>query len=259
MSTTEAGIGGRNIDPRATGYRPLEMDDMEPREIEREIDATRADMKQTLDALEHRLSFDRLVELTIGRIKDRGGEFAGNLTDAATQNPVPALLTSIGLGWMMLTSRRGVRSEHRFGNGDHSARDSSGLGDSLASTRDTVRRAVDSTRGTLQQAADSSHEAIQRATESLRAGSETAKEQFDVARERMDRLLDEQPLLLGAFGMAVGAVIGAMLPTTENEDRWLGPVRDKASDLVAETARPDPDPASPHQQQSSADSEARPL
>jgi ElaB/YqjD/DUF883 family membrane-anchored ribosome-binding protein len=214
-------------------------------------------MKATLDALEHRLSFDRLVELTLGRIKDRSGEFAGNLTDAATQNPVPALLTSIGIGWMMLTSRRGARSDHHgSGNGDHGAPEGSGLGGSLASTRDTMRRAVDSTRGTLQHAADSSHEAIEHATESLRAGSEKAKEQFDVARERMDRLLDEQPLLLGAFGMAVGAVLGAILPTTENENRWLGPIRDKTSDLVAETIRPNS--GSTDQDRSGADTEARP-
>jgi hypothetical protein len=239
MSTTETDLGSRNVDSQSRGYRPIELDDREPREIEREIDATRADMKATLDALEHRLSFDRLVELTIGRIKDRGGEFAGNLTDAATQNPVPALLTSIGLGWMMLSSHRGARGNHNgFGNGD-SGGESSELGGSVAATRDTVRRAVDSTRGTLQHAADSSHEAIEHATESLRAGGEKAKEQLDVARERMDRLLNEQPLLLGAFGIAVGAVIGALLPATENENRWLGPVRDKTSDLVAEAVHGD--------------------
>jgi hypothetical protein len=76
--------------------------------IERDIDATRADVRATLAALERRLSFDRLVEMTVGRIRERGGEFAGNLTDTATQNPVPVLLTSIGLGWMMLMSRRGA-------------------------------------------------------------------------------------------------------------------------------------------------------
>src|SRR5690348_16316730 len=86
-----------------------DVEEREPQVIEREIDATRADMRATLEALERRFSFDRLVDMTVGRVRARGGEFAGNLTDAATQNPMPLLLTAIGVGWMMLTSRRGSR------------------------------------------------------------------------------------------------------------------------------------------------------
>jgi hypothetical protein len=44
----------------------------------------------------------------------------------------------------------------------------------------------------------------------------------------MDRLLHEQPLMLGAVGLAVGALIGALVPATEHEDRFIGGVRDEA-------------------------------
>src|SRR6187455_1677062 len=87
--------------------------DREPHAIERDIDATRADMRATLEALERRFSFDRLVDLTVGRVRERGGEFAGNLTDAATRNPVPLLLTAVGVGWMMLASRSGNHGSKR--------------------------------------------------------------------------------------------------------------------------------------------------
>jgi hypothetical protein len=40
--------------------------------------------------------------------------------------------------------------------------------------------------------------------------------------------LEEQPLILGALGIALGAAIGAALPTTEQENRLLGPARDQA-------------------------------
>jgi hypothetical protein len=47
-------------------------------------------------------------------------------------------------------------------------------------------------------------------------------------REGFNSLLSEQPLLLGAMGIAVGAAIGAALPSTEQEDRLFGSTRDKA-------------------------------
>jgi hypothetical protein len=36
-------------------------------------------------------------------------------------------------------------------------------------------------------------------------------------------------IILGALGLAVGAAIGAMLPSTEQEDRLQRPARDKTS------------------------------
>jgi hypothetical protein len=124
MSTTEMDRG--NFEDVAR--RDLrDDDDREPQAIERDIDATRADMRATLEALERRFSFERLIDMTVGRIRERGGEFAGNLTDAATQNPMPLLLTSIGLGWMMLASRRGSRGNSAYSNsGDYDYHEGTG-------------------------------------------------------------------------------------------------------------------------------------
>lgn len=56
-----------------------------------------------------------------------------------------------------------------------------------------------------------------------------ARHQYDRARSGAEYLAHEQPLVLGALGLAVGAAIGASLPTTQREDRWMGETRD---DLV---------------------------
>lgn len=245
-----------------------DLDDREPRVIEREIDATRADMRATLEALERRFSFDRLVDMTVGRIRARGGEFAGNLTDAATQNPMPLLLTTIGLGWMMLTSRRGrnASSGSRHWADERGGTIKEGMGNvreragraadqvhgAVDSTRETLQHAADSTRQTLQHAADSTRETLQHAAsssretfeqtaESLRGGAsraiEATREQAEMMRERVDRLLHEQPLMLGALGLAAGAIIGALLPTSEHEGRYLGDMRDKTIKDVAQKSR----------------------
>ena len=50
-------------------------------------------------------------------------------------------------------------------------------------------------------------------------------------------MLEEQPLVLGAVALALGAVLGATLPTTRIENRYLGPTRDDLQDRVGEYAR----------------------
>jgi hypothetical protein len=48
------------------------------------------------------------------------------------------------------------------------------------------------------------------------------------ARHGVLRTLDEQPLMLGAIGLAIGAALGAALPPSETEDRLMGEARDEA-------------------------------
>jgi ElaB/YqjD/DUF883 family membrane-anchored ribosome-binding protein len=249
-------------------------DEREPQAIERSIDATRADMRATLEALERRFSFERLVDMTVGRIRERGGEFAGNLTDAATRNPIPLLMVSIGVGWMMLASRRGSEANGAYysGSGDYTGdqheragmlrekarhlRERAGhlreraseaadkVHGAMDSARETVHgatasmhSALDSTRETWKHAAESSRHTVEHTAESLRSGASRAAEVTRAQAERMTRLLHEQPLMLGALGLAAGAIIGALLPTTEHEGRMLGDVRNKAMKEVAQKSR----------------------
>ncbi|MGH6899967.1 MAG: hypothetical protein ACREJ5_26005 [Geminicoccaceae bacterium] len=50
-------------------------------------------------------------------------------------------------------------------------------------------------------------------------------------------MLHEQPLVLGAIGLAVGAAIGAALPKTETEDEWMGDTRDRLKDQAGRVSR----------------------
>jgi hypothetical protein len=51
-------------------------------------------------------------------------------------------------------------------------------------------------------------------------------------REGVHNLFEEQPLIVGALGVALGAAIGAALPRTEQEDRLLGEIRDNAVSAI---------------------------
>jgi hypothetical protein len=56
-------------------------------------------------------------------------------------------------------------------------------------------------------------------------------------RRTVADVLESEPLVLGALGLAVGAAVGAMLPRTEIEDRYLGETRDKLREEAASFAQ----------------------
>lgn len=54
------------------------------------------------------------------------------------------------------------------------------------------------------------------------------------AADRLGDLAEDQPLLLGILGMALGAAVGAALPRTRTEDRLLGDTRDAVVGRLSE-------------------------
>ena len=57
------------------------------------------------------------------------------------------------------------------------------------------------------------------------------------ASDQFFHQLNDNPLVLAAIGMAVGAAVGGSLPRTRQEDRRLGPLGDKARREVKRVAR----------------------
>jgi len=65
---------------------------------------------------------------------------------------------------------------------------------------------------------------------------EMSKEQLYRARSSVNQMIDEQPLIVGALGIALGAALGATLPSTRRENELLGEARDNLLDKVKQTA-----------------------
>ena len=92
------------------------MSDTEsPEEIARDIERTRADISLKLEALQERLSPSVLlnealamdkVQNTLKSVGAGSAEFAGNVGRAISSNPLPVILTGVGVAWMALASSR---------------------------------------------------------------------------------------------------------------------------------------------------------
>ena len=222
----------------------------DPATLEREIDQTRANMDRTLGALERKFSPGQLLDQAMEFARENGGEFANNLGRSVKENPVPALLTAVGIAWMVASSNRPKPSladayDDRYARDDLNAVEiddtayEDDAGDQKEGLTDKAQRLKASAEGSLSEAGQRVKSAAERARQKLagtkdtvsaglRRSSGTAQLQTQRVREGFNSLLTEQPLLLGALGIAVGAAIGAALPATEQEDRLFGSARDKA-------------------------------
>lgn len=121
----------RNRDPHGA-YAPGRADSDDPAAIRAEIERTRQRMSHTVDELGYRLNPDRLKsrvkqnihDATVGKAEnmariavDRADETRHSIMDTLRDNPVPAAMVGIGLGWLLVNGRRdhevGYHGEYR--------------------------------------------------------------------------------------------------------------------------------------------------
>lgn len=95
------------------------MDERSSERIERDIERTRADMSETIDALERRLSPGELFDEFWGRVKS--GDAGANVGETIRDHPVPLALMGLGLGWLAIekaTESRTAQLRSRHGHGE---------------------------------------------------------------------------------------------------------------------------------------------
>jgi Protein of unknown function (DUF3618) len=214
-------------------------------ELEREVRQSRAEVEDTLDEIQDRLSPGQWVDEVAHYVRDNGGEFARNFGRIVRQNPVPATMVGVGLVWMMLSSRRHnglprsadltpddpfdpdwpeVGSDPRQFGSEEGAGE--GLSDAAASSWEAAKEGagrVGRFAGTARERAASMGADMSR--RARRTGAQARR--YGVrAREGFLHTLQRQPLVLGALGLAAGAVLGAALPPTRREDELMGEASD---------------------------------
>jgi Protein of unknown function (DUF3618) len=236
---TSGSTGASDLDPEA---------ERRTREIQGEIASTRAELSETIDALQERLRPGNIVSDATERVKtatservrdmaDRASGTAQGLMEEARHNAVPALMIGAGVAWMLMD-----RSRHRSGryreHAEYSTPRHGAYGTNYAGTEEyyesSARYADEEYGYDRSWTGGRSSEGMSRWARD--AGSE-ARHTARRATNGFQRMLHENPLLVGAAAMLLGAAIGASLPETERENEWMGETRDTVLDKAQETAQ----------------------
>ena len=76
-------------------------------ELEREVDRERERVSATIDELQSRASMGNIVDQLVKAVGENGGDISRNVGRSIRENPMAALLTGVGLAWLMAGSSRG--------------------------------------------------------------------------------------------------------------------------------------------------------
>ena len=241
--------GSVDVPSQAPGADP--NTDARTRELRAEIERTREDLTETVDAIQEKLRPGNLAAIatssavdkvkhvastttetvkdiastTTERVKDMAQNVAGTteewwesnrstgIVGRIRDNPLPALLAGAGLTWLALCDSEPRRRQASRGEPPTSV-------DWRSSPESAPRHSTESMgKGSAprQLAADT--------RESLRAG-----------RDRLETMVRDYPLAVGAAALIIGASLGMAVPESERENEWMGEARDSAVQRAQEAA-----------------------
>lgn len=238
-------------------------------QAERDVEASRDRVERTVDALRGKMDTGAIIE-EVGRYLNTSGasEMVANLGRQVRENPLPLVLVGAGLAWLALGN--GPRLEPRarledqkwdaeddFGRTEPAGRGLAGkaanglkqAGSAIGKfAGDVVDEAKSLASGATSTASDliagaehgvegmvgSSRVASHRVAGTAKHAASSLQDYTRRAEHGLARFVQEEPLAVGAIGLALGAAVGAMLPSTPVEDRLMGETRDN---LLAEAER----------------------
>jgi hypothetical protein len=174
----------------------------DPEALERAAERIRADLDRTLDALERKLSPSQLLDRSLTYLREHGGEMVDAVGDSVRRHPVPILLSVAGLGWLIVSS---VRKREAI---DVTPIDDTPIDDTLET--------------------ESLYAEPHFPPRRFRDRVSAARAQTRRAQYRAVSALEDRPFLFGGLAVAIGALLGAVIPSTHYEDKIVGQVRDRA-------------------------------
>jgi hypothetical protein len=191
------------------------------------------------------------------------GSFVDSVITAARENPIAAALIGGGALWLLIGSeklksaasitsttfpssdtatrrQKSARSRYEATPAPPTAPEmdhegSFGLGESLhdarTATSDAVSKAAGQMKDRFDEGTDYAWDMIGQLDEIL-----PGKETFTRAQSSLADLLDRQPLVLGAIGLAVGAAVAGAFQSSDLENEWVGEYSDSVKGELNERA-----------------------
>lgn len=238
-----------------------------------QVEETRAEMSGTIDAIQQKLSPENLAQqaketvrdATIGKVEDAlntatdtvqqaasaaedtAASVGSTLIETIKQNPVPAALAGLGLGWLIMEARKsssqpsarnysgpygGVYTGYTRGEGYSPYPGmpyTPQAGEYGNQSQGMVGQAVDGAQQTAGQVVDTAQQAAGQVASTVQYGAQQATSTFQ-------QMLQERPLAVGAGAIAVGLAIGLAIPETPQENQLMGQARETVVSKVEQAA-----------------------
>ena len=223
-------------------------------ELERRAETSRAELAQTVDALQSRVSPGALRADVRNYVRGNPLQAAAIAVGAAypvwrMMAAIPAPLLLIGAG-LAMTRRDGSARSHGTGYSagpggsammatlkdkasDLTSQVTEKAQDTVETMRnmasDTASRATDTLTSTIESGK-------QAATETMHRVTDQASDTYARATEQLSDVIERHPLLVGGVAFAVGSAIAAAVPVSRQENRIMGEtaddVRRRSQDLA---------------------------
>jgi hypothetical protein len=202
---------------------------------------------------------DAVYDATIGKAEnimqsvskgfsDNFGDAGSYVVKSAKGNPLPLALIGIGIGMLFMQRNRSRSHDYDYKTNDYrrnyaageytqtnqnktmDRQTSSNTGGVLANAQETVSNVASSAYGGVSSLASKTGE------QAVNLGSQVQK----VARQthsQYEQTLKENPLIVGAVALALGAAVGLTIPETEYENQWMGESKENLVQSVEGVAR----------------------
>lgn len=213
-------------------------------ELEREVEDARGRIDRTVEALKDKMQPRELFDEATRIMGGTSNKVLTTAVEQLRENPVPIALIGLGVAWLAISQTRRQTSGSGYPEGYYPTYEGYDEDEGLrakvrakaeaakAKLADTAEKAKARLSSAQATAGDGVTAARGKVAEYTHLAQEKAGEYGRYARQRFDQTLDQEPLVIGAIGLAVGAAIGAALPATPVERRYFGPARSKAAEAA---------------------------
>lgn len=213
-----------------------------PADLEAEVEDARSRVDRTVEALKDKMQPQELFDEATRMMGQTSNKVLTTAVDQLRENPVPIALIGLGVAWLAISQTRRASRDSGYPAGYYPTYEGYDEEEGLrakvkakaeaakAKLADTAEQARQRLASAQSHAGDGLASARGKVSEYAHVAQDKAGEYGRYAKRRFDETLDQEPLVIGAIGLAVGAAIGAALPASPAERRYFGPARHKAAE-----------------------------
>jgi ElaB/YqjD/DUF883 family membrane-anchored ribosome-binding protein len=169
------------------------------------------------------------LKQTASSLASKASSMGSAVSDTVSDSAEAAASAASNAASQLRDTATGAASQLR----DTATGAASQLRDTATGAATRVKETVAAAGETLGEYAGSAQEQLQERTARMRDQTTMLSRQIS---DKAASLIEEQPLLMAAGGLLVGAALAALLPRTKFEDSYLGTASDKVKEQIGDVA-----------------------